>query len=599
LDLSRRALVLLVAACLALPILAVPTALASSGSGSPGRASEHRVLPPLSFLPHDALTAALNEGRLSPARYALARVRSLFRPRAIAARYGRVVTPKKVEPTLLMRDLAVRLSSLGPRRRGSAEQTLARPDNGKNPFFSAGYGSVPTKVHCSHKVPLCFHWATKGRHEPPPRDAHPANGMPDWVDITIHQFERVWKGEVGRLGYRHPRSDAASTDHGPNSKTDIYLADIGNDGIYGYCTTDDPHASYLETKRYPFSDVSAYCVVDNDYKHSQFPYNSPLINLQVTAAHEFFHAIQFSYDFLEDAWLMEGTAVAMEDEIYDSANDNYQYLVASPLTRPQIPVDRSDNNFYSQGFLNRYGAFILWRFMTEYFATPAGRSPGVIRQVWRRADGSPRQAFGNQYSLQAAAATSRAHGVRFSKLFADFGVDNFLADSFYEEGTAYQHAARTQCREPFSGCATSEGGRPPFAKKFHLGASNTTTGRQSASIDHLSTNYSSFTPGQAVTDAALLRLKLNAPDASHGAAATLLVFDPTGVPTTYPFSPDANGNETMTVPFGTASRAVLVLSNGSTKTDCGRQKSHVSISCRGVPRDDDSPYIYTATLIDP
>lgn len=49
-------------------------------------------------------------------------------------------------------------------------------------------------------------------------------------------------------------------------------------------------------------DVSAYCVVDNDYAVEEFGVrNTPLENLQVTVAHEYFHAVQFAYDFYEAA----------------------------------------------------------------------------------------------------------------------------------------------------------------------------------------------------------------------------------------------------------------------------------------------------------
>ena len=54
--------------------------------------------------------------------------------------------------------------------------------------------------------------------------------------------------------------------------------------------------------------------------------SQPINALRVTAAHEFFHAIQFAYDVKEDLWFMEGSATWVEDEVYDSINDNYQFL---------------------------------------------------------------------------------------------------------------------------------------------------------------------------------------------------------------------------------------------------------------------------------
>jgi hypothetical protein len=590
--LRRPTLFSLLIALLVAPLSAGPVA---AGDASPSRVPLRHARPPLSFVPGDGLTDALKGGRIDEGTYALERVRSLFRPRSVQARYGRVAPAPTHDVTLLMRDLAIRVSMLSGRERRSAERVLARPTDGSNPFRSAAYGSAKAKHKCSGRTPLCFFWAANGRHAPSSKDGN-GNGTPDWVETTIDEFENVWDGEVTTLGFRAPKSDSRSQNHGPNGKTDIYLADVGGEQVYGYCTTDDPHSAYLHSYRYPYADVSAYCVVDEDFARSQFPAKDPRTNLQVTAAHEFFHAIQFAYDFYEDAWLMEGTAASMEDEIYDDADDNYQYLAASPLAQPNVPVDRSSNNFFKPSFLNRYGAWIFWRFMTEYLERSGARDPSVIREVWKHADSSRRKKFGDQYSLQAAVAVTKAHGENFRQLFGDFGVLNYVSDSFYEEGAAYLQSLDAQCASPDAPCSVSEEGRPPFTARFALGP-NQTTGKQIDEIDHLATSYVRFAPNGASTTA-VLDVKLNAPPPSQGASSTLIVFDSSDVPTFYPFDLDDNGNATLTVPFGGASKAVLVMSNGSTKMRCGQQKPRVTTSCQGVPRHDNADYAYTATLFD-
>jgi hypothetical protein len=84
----------------------------------------------------------------------------------------------------------------------------------------------------------------------------------------------------------------------------VYLADVGANGLYGYCTTDDPSAF---DPNYPYFDVSAFCVVDNDMSPSQFQGGANRVPaLQVTLAHKFIHAVQAAYDWFEDAWFMEG-----------------------------------------------------------------------------------------------------------------------------------------------------------------------------------------------------------------------------------------------------------------------------------------------------
>ena len=54
--------------------------------------------------------------------------------------------------------------------------------------------------------------------------------------------------------------------------------------------------------RYPRRTTS-FCVLDNDFARAQFG-RAPMDTLRVTAAHEFFHAIQFNYDYREDRWLI-------------------------------------------------------------------------------------------------------------------------------------------------------------------------------------------------------------------------------------------------------------------------------------------------------
>ncbi|MEA2499646.1 MAG: hypothetical protein QOH26_2051 [Actinomycetota bacterium] len=586
-----------------LPLIAVvvlataslPAAPLSASQAATGRRAT-RTLPPLSSAPRDSLTRALVRGNISEARYALERAVSLFDRESISLRYGRVSPAPTGEATLLLRDLAVRVEQLGPAQQRTARRVLARPTDGSNPFPSADYGSAKAKHKCSRSFALCFFWAAKGRHAPNPKDSNPSNNVPDWVDKTIKEFEKVWRGEVITQGYRPPKRDKRSRHHGPNGYTDIYLSDLGDEQVYGYCTTDDPHAAYLETDRYPYSDVSAYCVVDEDFSRTQFPDKDPVTNLRVTAAHEFFHAIQFAYDFYEDAWFMEGTAVAMEDQIYDGANDNYQYLPASPLVQPEVPIDRSSNDFSTDAFLNRYGAWVFWRFLTEYLTDGGARDPKVIREVWEYADGS-RHGQKNLYSLKAAVAVANDHATDFQDLFADFGAFDYIADLFYEEGSAYQQYVNFQCAPSNSGCTTSDGGRPPFTAKF-LMAPNTTSGRRTHKIDHLATRYVQFTP-EGVSTAATLNIDLDAPDPDRGGIATLLVFEDTETPSFYRFTLDENGDGTLVVPFGTATKGVLVLTNASTNLKCGKQQPRVSTACQGLPEDDDAPYVYTATLLDP
>lgn len=576
--------------------------VASGTEGAPQRggppdeargAKGGKPLPALTHGPKDALTRSLGSGRLTPAKYALERSRSLFDLRAVRARYGDVAAPDPKEATLLLRDLALRQSELGAADKRTATRILARPTGGSNPFDGVSYGSAKRRRSCPTVVPLCFHWAVEGQHAPSLRDAD-GDGIPNWVEVTIAQFDTVWEREIESFGFRRPKNDRASRYPGPNGRTDIYLANIGVQGIYGYCTSDDPNLGRLGSDAYPYYDVSAYCVVDDDYSRAEFPAKTPLQNLKVTAAHEFFHAVQFAYDIAEDAWLMEGTATAIEDAVFDGVNDNYQYLKRSPLTQPKVSVDYSSEDMGSAAFGFRYGAWIFWRFMTERLG-PGLPEPGVLREVWEHADASSRQAYGDQYSLQAAASVSRKHGLGFGELFADFGAQNFIADEFYAEGEAYQAYLEALCAAG-SSCSVSEGGRPPFANTFTLTSAAPSTGTQVNELDHLSNKYVRLQAGEDV-QGAVLEVSVDGPALWRGTQASLVVFDPAeNAPRIERFTLDAEGRGSLTVPaFGAMSRVVLVLTNASTRMDCYRYPNYAS-SCAGIPRDQNLPFSYQATI---
>ena len=76
----------------------------------------------------------------------------------------------------------------------------------------------------------------------------------------------VWEKEVVEFGYGPPRGDGNSGSHrggNPNPKIDIFIQDVGRQGLYGYCTSDDPRIRAQ-------NNISAYCVFDDDFSKKQF-----------------------------------------------------------------------------------------------------------------------------------------------------------------------------------------------------------------------------------------------------------------------------------------------------------------------------------------
>jgi hypothetical protein len=511
----------------------------------------------------DALSRALDAARITPARYALERVRSLFSLQDVRTRFGRVTAPDPRSATMLIRDLRLRLDQLSPAQRAIARRILARPTDGFPDFY--GYTVPEAAPYCPTAVHVCVHYVATTDDAPPGIDA---SAKLHYVEATSDVLEEVWAKEIVDLGYRQPKSDVSSHNSGPNGKLDVYLVDIGNDGIFGYCDSDDPH---LDTPAYHYWDMSAYCVLDNDYSAIQFGMD-PLDALRVTAAHEFFHAVQFAYDFADDAWFMEGTATWIEDVVYDDIDDNLRYLPSGPIGQPTIPLDRNT------GF-RIYGTWIFWRFLAEYFggATPAN---GIVRQVWNKADGSP--VGPDRYSTQAAALTVAQQSVngtpwKLRWAFADFGVWNLRPGKFYDEGTSYP--------------------APSIARTLTLTRAAPSY-RSTASLDHLSNRAVALRRGSKLAGTARLRIVVNGPLYGTGPEASALVIRTNGTSAVRVVNLNANGDGVITVGFGsTISRVIVVMTNASARyEDC--YSNQTSFACfGGVPLDQDRPYSFRATVI--
>jgi hypothetical protein len=554
---SPRALMALLVGT-ALVWSAVPASGAGSRGGPPSDppidgVSVGKRLPALVPGPQDALARALQRGRLTPATYALERATSLFAIDAVRARFGTgVQRPEPRLATIYLRDLAIRLKDLRGDDLRRAERLLARPsDDSKQPVGEPKYGTRPVTRDCDAHV--CVHHVSGGKHA--------ATG--GFAATVLMVMGEVWQKEIVEMGYRKPKSDASSKNDGGDGRLDVYLAELREQGLFGYCTTDDPNA---KKKNYPYYDFSAYCVLDNDYVG--YGYANPVLPLKVTAAHEFFHAVQFAYDAAEDAHFMEGTATWIEGEVYDGIDDNLFYLRTSPLSNPLVPLDQNSG-------LRVYGTWIWWRFLSEYFG-----SPDIIKEIWKRADAS--QNGRDMYSTQAAAATIAKQKIggkswRFRWAFADFGAWNAATKRFYEEGGKYR-AQKVQATATISGSNRS----------YATGATQR----------HLTSRYVVLRRGAGVKATAKLRVAFDGPAYTTGPEASVVVIRKTGRPRIVRMKTNAAGDGALRVGFGSdVARVVVVTTNASSRFKNCWSDPRWRWSCAGVPVDDGTLYRFGANLV--
>jgi hypothetical protein len=424
---------------------------------------------------------------------------------------------------------------------------LSEADRARAAELSARPTVSSEQIQCS--ATFCIHW---NPGQVSSADTNPANGVSDYIDLVAQTVGFVQNTYLG-AGYRAVESDGTA---GGSPLPDIYIDDIGPQGLYGYCNSDDFPSS-------PPWDTSAFCVLDNDYSPAEFPTNTPSENLQVTVAHEYFHAVQFAYDRGEDSWFMEATATWAEDEVFTDVNDNMNYLGTgaeqqaqepipdSPLSRPDIPLDFFD----SQGS-HQYGDWIFFRYLTEKFPSAQGGIPSLILKMWQKADGS---AVGpDQHSAQAIDTVLKAQGSSFAKEFAKFSDANRRPSAVYSEGAANDYPTAPTRK---------------FSKK---------NGWYQIKLDHLTSATGLYRPG-----AGLSKLKVTVDLASKATSpsAVLSVYLRSGSVSTSFISLDNTGAGSKVVPFSKSkvNRVEVTLVNGSTRFSCWHG---TPLSCQGVPVDD-------------
>ena len=318
------------------------------------------------------------------------------------------------EVTLAMRDLAIALPSLEGSDREAARRILSRPadPSDSDPFTGPEAASSPD---CTTN--FCVHWTQVGADAPSLTDTSPSNGIPDYVDAAESHAENSFSVENNGLGWVEPKSDG--TRGGGSGKTDIYLEQLGNQGLYGYAAPDRGQGS----SRKQF----AYLVIDQDFDPSEFG-GAPAINsLEVTLAYEYNHVLQFNYDVFQDQWLFESTATWAEEEVYPAVNDYINY-VPSFAAHPEVPLT-------NPGGLKIYGSAVWAHWLTSQI------NAAVVRKAWETSTATNPPDFAYA-SYDAAIKASSASDL--PQQFVNFAAETaeWRASSAFPDPTTYPNIAR-------------------------------------------------------------------------------------------------------------------------------------------------------------
>ncbi|MCW2798360.1 MXAN_6640 family putative metalloprotease [Nocardioides sp.] len=514
----RSVATVLVALSTALTVLPATTSSATNGTGSPAARPTGRVV----------------EQR---AARALDRVTNLLAGTATAAPTG-----SRPDASLAMLDLFRALPDLSGADRAKAQGLLARPTDGPADQYGDGY-LVPARKKCSTK--FCIHWVSSTADAPPNQK---------WVNKSLGIMNKVWRAEVQKLGYRAPIKDGS---HGGNSKFDVYLKELGGQGLYGYCAPEYT----VKGEKYI---ASGYCVLDDDFARSQFG-RAPIKSLRVTAAHEFFHAIQFAYDDTEDHWFMEATATWMEERFADEVNDNRQYLPYGQVKDPGSSLD-----IFNQNGFNQYGNWPFFEYLSEKYGN------GVVKSIWNKAyagKGAP-----DAYSIQAVKQVLDQKA-GFANVFRSYAAANTNPSGAYAEGSHWPSAA--------------------ISKTWSLGKS-ARVAKRSTHIDHLASRNFVIKPDNSLQGSRWqASVTVNAPSAGSTPAAYLIIKKSQGgsIRKGIPLSDKGYGKVTFSFSRASVKSATITLVNASTRYRCWRQNA--VYSCQGKPLDEAKGFGFKATVFKP
>ena len=320
------------------------------------------------------------------------------------------------------------------------------------------YGSGVTLLdYMSPKRRFRIHYTTEGNNAVPSIDDNPKDNIPDYVEKFADILDHVSDTEINDMGYNAAPSDDSE---GGDCLLDVYLGDLKNNSNFG--------AAYGLTE-IDLGDPSSYVylIFDNDY--SGFPANlnpggQVEGDMKVTAAHEFFHTIQFQItdDITNYGWWMEASATWMEDRVYPEVNDYVNYI-GDWFDHPNLPLD-TYNSIISPTF--QYGTSVWIKHMTEKYGSK------FVFDVWNKIRGG-------DSALSAVEESLTERGTTLEEELKELRVADVTLT--YDDGSIYKTWDNTNpISVPFTNTAD-------FAKVGTVTYNN-------VKLDTLASEYDSFSP---------------------------------------------------------------------------------------------------------
>ncbi len=360
---------------------------------------------------HEKLAMAYQQGDINYIQYLENHIHYFSQDGLLAEEFS----SKSVEPvkcyTNLMVDIKKNMDKLSPDAQASANKLFARPS--MQNFYDTPGGNFRIHYDISGTDAVLN----------PSQDTNPADGIPDYVNRAADYCDYVWQKEVDEMGFVAPPSDGFQ---GGNSRYDIYLKHYS--GAYGVTFSES-----IIGNPNPFTSTS-YIFMDPTF--AGFP-NTPEENLQVTAAHEFHHAIQMTYDVYESSWYKEISSTWVEDIVYDDVDDYYNYL-SGFYGSPEVSITVANG-------WHEYASCIF----NHYLSQTHGDT--IVLDIWQNLVGS-----NHNEVLSVLNTRLPDYNSTLPNAFAEFTTWNYLTGNRrtaspvgYEEGAAYPFVAMARTHSVF------------------------------------------------------------------------------------------------------------------------------------------------------
>ncbi|MCC7143784.1 MAG: T9SS type A sorting domain-containing protein [Candidatus Eisenbacteria bacterium] len=374
-----------------------------------------------------------------------------------------------------------------------------------------------------------------------------------YLDAVKTSAETSWTFYHTTNAWQIPPSDGTSG--GGTNLIDLYIDDLGT-SVYGVTYSEAPVAG-----GYP-NDWTAYFVIDDDYEG--FGYTDRTLPMKVTVAHEYHHVVQMGY-VIGLGWWMENMSTFMEDEIYDTIDDNYNYL-SLHTTFPFNKMTTANNGY-------EYGSFIWPTFLKENW------DHSLVREIETCA------ADGNLFTC-------------FDTVLADRGSSWAAAQAEYNVWNFYMSAARNDGQHYIEGGSYPV--TPSFDKNYQtypqLGQHPTSSPERRPEA----TGYSIQRfrpPSSGATD--LLSVLFDGPACTE---QVVFIAKQVGSNTfhEYYMNLDANGNGALNVPDFTLAETEFVHMIVSMPRDCGNGRFDYVFNATAITQSvgiEDGDPLYTRTVV--